>query len=310
MRSLPLRIIPARAGFTLNGPGREDRRGDHPRSRGVYISSSRPVWATWGSSPLARGLRPAHRCAREDSGIIPARAGFTTSSTTRSVRTWDHPRSRGVYPLASSDRRRSPGSSPLARGLRGLRHGRDRRAGIIPARAGFTDRPGGAHVQGPDHPRSRGVYDDRTAWPYEDTGSSPLARGLLAQGLQDRGGARIIPARAGFTQVCSTPTPTVWDHPRSRGVYRPPFRISRTRAGSSPLARGLRGRNIPTVRGIRIIPARAGFTGGSVHVGRLDPDHPRSRGVYVESNPFDQSSWGSSPLARGLHRHLFLRCQR
>ena len=30
-------IIPARAGFTLSGSSSDWRRGDHPRSRGVYI---------------------------------------------------------------------------------------------------------------------------------------------------------------------------------------------------------------------------------------------------------------------------------
>ena len=50
--------------------------------------------------------------------------------------------------------------------------------------------------------------------------------------------------------------------------------------GSSPLARGL-----PAVRGvedgsIRIIPARAGFTGVGFIVRFLSGDHPRSRGVY------------------------------
>ena len=71
------RIIPARAGFTVDGVVMGRLTGDHPRSRGVYPHTQTPVWSTEGSSPLARGL-PAlvDECARHGR-IIPARAGFT-----------------------------------------------------------------------------------------------------------------------------------------------------------------------------------------------------------------------------------------
>ena len=51
------RIIPARAGFTTRPDGSRARRGDHPRSRGVYERFTRMWRARGGSSPLARGLR-------------------------------------------------------------------------------------------------------------------------------------------------------------------------------------------------------------------------------------------------------------
>ena len=55
----------------------------------------------------------------------------------------------------------------------------------------------------------------------------------------------------------------------------------------------------------RIIPARAGFTGGArVHV-RDETDHPRSRGVYSLDAIVDAAFQGSSPLARGL---LLVQC--
>ena len=93
-----LRIIPARAGFTVCAVVVLLGLGDHPRSRGVYFRTSARRAVIGGSSPLARGLR------------IPS--SWTPSSES------DHPRSRGVY-LASE-----PGEV-LA-------------GGIIPARAGFT----------------------------------------------------------------------------------------------------------------------------------------------------------------------------
>ena len=70
--------------------------------------------------------------------IIPARAGFTGDDPALFLLTWDHPRSRGVYPDAVAETVYSPGSSPLARGLRVGWVDLAVYAGIIPARAGFT----------------------------------------------------------------------------------------------------------------------------------------------------------------------------
>ena len=51
---------------------------------------------------------------------------------------------------------------------------------------------------------------------------------------------------------------------------------------------------------VGIIPARAGFTAAYRRAPRVDPDHPRSRGVYVWSSNSGDLVPGSSPLARGL----------
>ena len=132
------------------------------------------------------------------------------------------------------------------------------------------------------------------------SGSSPLARGLRPySGHRDRLG-RIIPARAGFTKRRSYRRLDPRDHPRSRGVYAPPALMRRGRTGSSPLARGLRPRQLFRRRRMGIIPARAGFTGRHIQTIALFSDHPRSRGVY-EGIEFDiPPEAGSSPLARGL----------
>ena len=136
-----------------------------------------------------------------------------------------------------------------------------------------------------------------------ESGSSPLARGLLGQASAADGMIRIIPARAGFTYVSPHKIASCLDHPRSRGVYQWRRRRRAWCPGSSPLARGLR-RPRPrrsTIR--RIIPARAGFTPHPPIPFTSGPDHPRSRGVYLY-RPCDRSSMsGSSPLARGLREH-------
>ena len=91
-----------------------------------------------GSSPLARGLPTCFTRPGRTGGIIPARAGFTLRCSSPSPTYSDHPRSRGVYGIRLADRHTSPGSSPLARGLREGREPCFDECGIIPARAGFT----------------------------------------------------------------------------------------------------------------------------------------------------------------------------
>ena len=177
------RIIPARAGFTPPPSPSAAPTRDHPRSRGVYDHVEETADAARGSSPLARGLRPAGQLLQHERRIIPARAGFTPA-------------------------RRSPpwpetGSSPLARGLQGIRVDQANAFGIIPARAGFTVRGGRIGCPSGDHPRSRGVYAFPMTVCVEVTGSSPLARGLPGALDLELHGRRIIPARAGFTRRSS-----------------------------------------------------------------------------------------------------------
>ena len=213
-------------------------------------------------------------------GIIPARAGFTRGMASPRSIEWDHPRSRGVYSPSWRPPLFQTGSSPLARGLRGVHRLDDKVLRIIPARAGFTTPPQCGAPGSPDHPRSRGVYGVAERFKNVDPGSSPLARGLPLEQLGLRRRQRIIPARAGFTAA--------------------PVVTALTMAGSSPLARGLLGGVDRLSRGRGIIPARAGFTGwvGVRAPGRRD--HPRSRGVYVCAPPPREAALGSSPLARGL----------
>ena len=274
------RIIPARAGFTPRPPSRSTRDPDHPRSRGVYTSKAYTMALKTGSSPLARGLRGPHRVGEDVGRIIPARAGFTTGTSTGPVSPRDHPRSRGVYSRAGPLTGPCRGSSPLARGLHHRRRvqGPDRR--IIPARAGFTGPPGHRAVRRRDHPRSRGVYTGCGTGSWPAPGSSPLARGLPETRLVSYSAHGIIPARAGFTTGGAWRASRRADHPRSRGVYVVDTSWPVVPAGSSPLARGLHHHRPDPVPPGRIIPARAGFTNAGLQAGRQDRDHPRSRGVY------------------------------
>ena len=296
----PIRIIPARAGFTAGCAGSDHGGGDHPRSRGVYRPEPPRRHALPGSSPLARGLPPpvGEPCAGDR--IIPARAGFTASRTRPGLWGRDHPRSRGVYRTATQAVASSDGSSPLARGLRVRPGRRCGWGGIIPARAGFTSAPVIVIGSPGDHPRSRGVYGSTGQVRAHPLGSSPLARGLPPDSESVWVRHRIIPARAGFTSGRPQPDGTRTDHPRSRGVYRCSSDRPDRPSGSSPLARGLRGR--PVLGGLPhgIIPARAGFTVSWLIEPSWLRDHPRSRGVYPCRMSDVETPAGSSPLARGL----------
>ena len=115
------RIIPARAGFTRRRTTWRTSATDHPRSRGVYVTSVLHRWPDIGSSPLARGLRTSRRVDDAQWWIIPARAGFTHHLAGRRLGGPDHPRSRGVYKKRKLSVKDRGGSSPLARGLREVR---------------------------------------------------------------------------------------------------------------------------------------------------------------------------------------------
>ena len=216
----------------------------------------------------------------------------------------DHPRSRGVYGEPRGLPQKGRGSSPLARGL----HKGSRRSitgiGIIPARAGFTFRPGRRRPRRRDHPRSRGVYQGTRSPARDHRGSSPLARGLPLTGPEQDPGPRIIPARAGFTPSPGAPGAGRRDHPRSRGVYLEPGGNPVSETGSSPLARGLRRWVVLSSHISWIIPARAGFTALWRGPAGPHPDHPRSRGVYALFRSVSSLPPGSSPLARGLRLAL------
>ena len=192
-----------------------------------------------GSSPLARGLPRRREDVHHRPGIIPARAGFTTIDSFMARVLQDHPRSRGVYAPFSLYCASPPGSSPLARGLRGHVVTVRPDGGIIPARAGFTSQPNPVGLTTKDHPRSRGVYARFLMLMVCILGSSPLARGLLRERVMPYGVPGIIPARAGFTTSKSSAARSRGDHPRSRGVYGPMKVVHEIVDGSSPLARGL-----------------------------------------------------------------------
>ena len=74
-------LIPARAGNTQPGSHTWAPAGAHPRSRGEHDSSCYTNPFFRGSSPLARGTREGEDDVCKVHGLIPARAGNTSSAS-------------------------------------------------------------------------------------------------------------------------------------------------------------------------------------------------------------------------------------
>ena len=271
-------IIPAHAGKTRRSTPTTRSTRDHPRSRGENAGCDRCGRDGRGSSPLTRGKRCPPGSARGRSGIIPAHAGktLTTTSTYRTVR--DHPRSRGENMGWDLSLINPWGSSPLTRGKqRPARHEVSRR-GIIPAHAGKTRLTAGLSQRDRDHPRSRGENFSATSTIRNRRGSSPLTRGKLAVSGRREVQGGIIPAHAGKTCSTGRSVQIPGDHPRSRGENRSEYGWVDSDGGSSPLTRGKRFPSLLVGAMQGIIPAHAGKTiRGEVTV-YIHRDHPRSRG--------------------------------
>ena len=178
-------LIPARAGNTPGAARLKKCLWAHPRSRGEHGSGSTLVAAQMGSSPLARGTQVAVSIATVNDGLIPARAGNTSSLRRCPSCRWAHPRSRGEH-LAHTHRLPvGLGSSPLARGTQISVAAASSTAGLIPARAGNTRLRHVSQSGFVAHPRSRGEHSPPRFFGVWGGGSSPLARGthLLTWGF-------------------------------------------------------------------------------------------------------------------------------
>ena len=194
-----VRLIPAHAGKTHPTRPAPALPAAHPRSRGENTWAIESEADHSGSSPLTRGKQVRRLSHERATGLIPAHAGKTSTSSTRHPYPKAHPRSRGENLARVSHVTRSVGSSPLTRGKRSepsRSHGHTR---LIPAHAGKTPCTRCQVWRSTAHPRSRGENGALPADGMELDGSSPLTRGKqrAPSSLQVR--ERLIPAHAGKT---------------------------------------------------------------------------------------------------------------
>ena len=145
-------------GLRRHEAGKHSSPPDHPRACGVYSCSASFRLTMSGSSPRVRGLHGLTHIIFSYTGIIPARAGFTSAVKDKLSVIKDHPRACGVYPVRRRSVKMQYGSSPRVRGLLDAVPDGVLQPGIIPARAGFTRASGRRRRRLTDHPRACGVY--------------------------------------------------------------------------------------------------------------------------------------------------------
>ena len=192
-------IIPAYAGNTPACFGVAGVSWDHPRVCGEHTCCANVGMPDTGSSPRMRGTLRESGVIVQDIGIIPAYAGNTDSTCTKSPR--------------------DTGSSPRMRGTRISLCSFCPSPGIIPAYAGNTGGRAASEAFCRDHPRvcgehRRGCVTVVLAW-----GSSPRMRGTPRRSRPHHLQPGIIPAYAGNTLlVCIVAAINRGSSPRMRGT--------------------------------------------------------------------------------------------
>ena len=193
-------LIPARAGKTemsLMEP-----KGDtaHPRACGENRIMGIPRTRVAGSSPRVRGKPPDPRRPSGRRGLIPARAGKTSTRPPPRGASWAHPRACGENLTGMMTHWPDSGSSPRVRGKPYAQRLRGLALGLIPACAGKTPRAAPMFANAPAHPRVCGENLTPVIEALVPVGSSPRVRGKRSRTGQSSRRPGLIPARAGKTR--------------------------------------------------------------------------------------------------------------
>ena len=213
-----------------------------------------------GSPPRVRGKHTASGCSTLVSGITPARAGKTPSSSRICGRSFHHPRACGENAERARAGVRGYGSPPRVRGKHEFQRLVMFLKRITPARAGKTCLNGVNLPLVGDHPRACGENINADYEVRFNEGSPPRVRGKRGYGAPDLQACRITPARAGKTGVHHRRGKERRDHPRACGENRAPHSRHSHSRGSPPRVRGKRAEKISGHRCVGITPARAGKT--------------------------------------------------
>ena len=293
------RLIPARAGKTASENSSNEQATAHPRACGENNVGPDPLPAITGSSPRVRGKPVRRTCWAMRSGLIPARAGKTSSTTPTRSCSWAHPRACGENLMNSSSSTRVKGSSPRVRGKQRFSDVLRLVVRLIPARAGKTQRRAHRGCAAPAHPRACGENLMALVIPERRLGSSPRVRGKRDDDLAHPCGARLIPACAGKTSPSPANPRRTRAHPRVCGENARLSSIVTSRAGSSPRVRGKHVRRADRGDGCGLIPACAGKTPRSWWGWTWRRAHPRVCGENGKVEKVAHNAQGSSPRVRG-----------
>ena len=194
-----VRLIPAWAGKTRSTPTDPWSCQAHPRAGGENYERKTGQPITAGSSPRGRGKPPWVRLIPSRNGLIPARAGKTSTTRVEHFQHTAHPRAGGENAPSTAYPSHSPGSSPRGRGKRAASRRSHHQYRLIPARAGKTSTPTTPVRSCSAHPRAGGENGPNQPGNCFSAGSSPRGRGKLVEGRLQVLRHRLIPARAGKT---------------------------------------------------------------------------------------------------------------
>ena len=193
-------LIPARAGKTGCARARRRRSRAHPRAGGENQHRLARPGHPHGSSPRGRGKPSWSKPPTLTARLIPARAGKTPPTPSPHCRPRAHPRAGGENPGQLGAGIVGAGSSPRGRGKPDWRRRRLVGSGLIPARAGKTNRSGVYVSYSPAHPRAGGENRRDGAGGPLERGSSPRGRGKPFDSVDESLDERLIPARAEKTR--------------------------------------------------------------------------------------------------------------
>ena len=198
------------------------------------------VWSFRGSSPRVRGKLPLHIGVAVGLGLIPARAGKTSSRPVTRPGTRAHPRACGENTAVRARSSADHGSSPRVRGKRFLKPDCQVMRRLIPARAGKTLYRANGFDGDMAHPRACGENVLVSGGEWVAAGSSPRVRGKPRGRRPCSRTHRLIPARAGKTDADPYSRDTLAAHPRACGENKGLGNLIVASVGSSPRVRGKR----------------------------------------------------------------------
>ena len=146
----------------------------------------------------------------------------------------------------------------------------------------------------------RGEYVETKFMNSTNSGSPPLAWGILFGAESVDSFVRITPTCVGNTQRQPPPGFQFRDHPHLRGEYPVSGSQSGERLGSPPLAWGIRHQSNPPKVKEGITPTCVGNTQHTPQQLYQSQDHPHLRGEYASPSKNLAPEKGSPPLAWGI----------
>ena len=230
----------------------------HPRACGEQIDHSVYYPSHYGSSPRVRGTGRQTDQLGGEYRVIPARAGNSSSVSSRTSPSTGHPRACGEQHACPMCKPSWSGSSPRVRGTGQPMPSGHRRSRVIPARAGNSASGTPTTTSPSGHPRACGEQFVAAPTVTPLPGSSPRVRGTVGSGPQGPPRRRVIPARAGNREGPPSKRWRKAGHPRACGEQGFHPHSASSYSGSSPRVRGTAQLAGAAAKSRRVIPARAG----------------------------------------------------